>query len=307
MDSELVTYQMSKAIGIISCEESVAAIVIPLSRLPNIFYSLKPPIRAYHVSRECVERSNVLDWENVDDCELLSTVNGRNKGVQFKRLILRPNTQFVYGGDTVDKGPGDIRLVRALVSLKKRYPDRVHLLVGNRDLNKLRLLSELSESDMKRDLDCISKPFWDPNAKSLKEYLLEVQLKSKGATDKDGSAESLDQCNSKAERLRYMLVHTMGCPETFEFRREEIQILTKIFGEYPHGNETHDFTPTGDLGDELSHINVADEDVVESFLYELSKEGSLYQYLKLSQVSLHPRCLLSNVVSIDMISHLLTK
>jgi hypothetical protein len=244
--------------------------------------------------RECVERSNVLDWEDIDDCALLSTMNDRNEGIKFKRLILRPNTQFVYGGDTVDKGPGDIRLVRALVSLKKRYPDRVHLLVGNRDLNKLRLLSELSESDMKRDLDCILKPFWDRNAKSLKEYLLEkLQLKSKGATDEDGSAKILD---SKAERLRYMLVHTMGCPETFEFRREEIQILTKIFDEYPPSYETHDFTPIGDLSKDSSYINVADEDVVKSFLYELSKEGSLYQYLKLSQVSLQSRCLSSNAL-----------
>jgi hypothetical protein len=234
-------------------------------------------------------------------------VNDRNDGIKFKRLVLRPNTQFVYGGDTVDKGPGDIRLVRALVSLKKRYHDRVHLLVGNRDLNKLRLLSELSESDMKRDLDCISKPFWVRNAKSLKEYLLEVQLKSKEATDEDGSAESLDECNSKAERLRYMLIHTMGCPETFEFRREEIQILTKIFDEYPNSVETHDFTPIGDfLGNESNCINVADDDVVESFLYELSKEGSLYQYLKLSQVS----CMKADcfpTLRVLIISHLLTK
>ena len=240
--------------------------------------------------RECVQRSNVLDWEDVDDCALLSTANDRNKGITFKRLILRPDTHFVYGGDTVDKGPGDIRLVRALVSLKKRYPDRVHLLVGNRDLNKLRLLSELSESDMKRDLDCIPKPFWERDAKSLKEYLLEVQLNTNGAAGDSGTAKSLDECNNRAERLRYMLKHTMGCPETFEFRREEIQILTKIFDEYPHSCEMHDFTPIGDLGDESNHIIIADEDVVESFLYEMSQEGSLYQYLKLSQVSLHANC-----------------
>jgi hypothetical protein len=81
------------------------------------------------------------------------------------------------------------------------------------------------------------------------------------------------------------LRHTLGCPDTFEFRREEIQILTQIFGQYPPRLETHDFTPIGDLDNEPSYIRVDDEDVVNSFLYEISKEGSLYQYLKLSQVS----------------------
>jgi hypothetical protein len=69
----------------------------------------------------------------------------------------------------------------------------------------------------------------------------------------------------------------LGCPETFEFRQEEIQILTQIFGEYPPRLETHDFTPIGDLGNEPSVFHVSAEDVVDSFLYEISKEGSLYR------------------------------
>jgi len=51
--------------------------------------------------------------------------------------------QFVYGGDVCDHQPGDIRVARALVDFKKRYPSRVFLLAGNRDINKLRFSSEL--------------------------------------------------------------------------------------------------------------------------------------------------------------------
>eukprot|EP00961_Rhodomonas_salina_P000442 6061-Rhodomonas_salina.1 len=44
-----------------------------------------------------------------------------------------------------DKGIGDVRFVRLLLALKKKYPERVHWIIGNRDCNKLRLAAELSE------------------------------------------------------------------------------------------------------------------------------------------------------------------
>eukprot|EP00571_Detonula_confervacea_P006065 CAMPEP_0172313510 /NCGR_PEP_ID=MMETSP1058-20130122/20330_1 /TAXON_ID=83371 /ORGANISM="Detonula confervacea, Strain CCMP 353" /LENGTH=576 /DNA_ID=CAMNT_0013027169 /DNA_START=123 /DNA_END=1853 /DNA_ORIENTATION=- len=228
---------------------------------------------------ESVQRSNVIDWEEAD---CTPPIKKKENEIKFKRLILRPNTHFIYGGDTVDKGPGDIRLVRSLVSLKKRYPERVHLLVGNRDLNKIRLPSELSESDMKRDIEDIPKPFWDRNAKSLKEYLEDVRAKE--AADGISGGASLEKLNTKQQRLRYILKHTLGCPDTFEFRREEIQILTEIYGEYPPKLETHDFTPIGGFDEPSSDIT--DEEVVDSFLYEISDaEGSLRQYLNLSQIA----------------------
>ena len=82
-----------------------------------------------------VERSKVL---RIDESSS-STSRGAAavSASTIKSLVLDlvgESTVFVYGGDTVDKGPGDIRLVRALVALKKKYPDRVFLLVGNRDL-----------------------------------------------------------------------------------------------------------------------------------------------------------------------------
>ena len=151
--------------------------------------------------------------------------------------------------------------------------------MGNRDLNKLRLSSELSESDMKRPIDDIGRPFWDRTAKSLREHLEEIQ-------ENEGS--DLDKLNTRAERLRYMLKHTLGCPDTFEFRREEMQILTQIYGQYPPNVEHHDITPIHtklDAEETISAIKVTDEEVVDSFLHEMSPEGSLRQYLKLSSIA----------------------
>lgn len=42
----------------------------------------------------------------------------------------------MYGGDAFDHGD-DLTFARLLLDFKARYPDRVHLMLGNRDLNKL--------------------------------------------------------------------------------------------------------------------------------------------------------------------------
>lgn len=55
------------------------------------------------------------------------------------------------GGDVCDKGGetgGSVRVTTSLVRLKCKYPDRVFLLLGNRDLNKMRFTSELAAEQM---------------------------------------------------------------------------------------------------------------------------------------------------------------
>lgn len=137
-------------------------------------------------------------------------------------------------------------MVRCLVDLKRRYPERVFLLVGNRDLNKLRYSAELSDEDMARPVSDIPPPHWDLKAPTLKAFL-----------------ESKDLMDSKVNRMHYMLQHTLGCPQTFEFRRQELAILRAV-----HPSE------------------VSDEEVVGNFLYEVeNKNGSLHQYLQVADVA----------------------
>jgi hypothetical protein len=59
------------------------------------------------------------------------------------QLVLNDNAHFIYGGDVVDRGPGDLRVLADLVGLKRAYPDRVHFIMGNRDINKMRIPVEL--------------------------------------------------------------------------------------------------------------------------------------------------------------------
>jgi hypothetical protein len=77
----------------------------------------------------------------------LSKVLRRNKATGA--LELCDNSELVFGGDVCDRGPGDLRVVRELVQLKRKYPERVHFILGNRDVNKLRLDVELQTCNLK--------------------------------------------------------------------------------------------------------------------------------------------------------------
>jgi hypothetical protein len=196
--------------------------------------------------KEYVSRSNVLDFEYpIQDDP--TTMNIRLKN---------DNCYFVFGGDAVDKGSGDIRLCRALVALKQRYPDRVYLLVGNRDLNKVRYTAELSDEDMKRPIDEIPPPHWDPKAPTLRQYLEKLAAS-------DTEASTIEELNTRVNRLKYMLEHTLGCPKTFEFRRKEVSILKDVPLE-----------------------GISDDEVLENILHEIeSPEGSLREYLEHANVA----------------------
>jgi hypothetical protein len=60
-----------------------------------------------------------------------------------ERLALADGATFVFGGDAIDRGPWSRRVVDTLLDAKRRYGDRVVLLAGNRDINKMRLVREL--------------------------------------------------------------------------------------------------------------------------------------------------------------------
>lgn len=63
-------------------------------------------------------------------------------------LHLEEGWHFVYGGDACDKGPGTLRFLEAMVRLKKTCPGRVHLLLGNGDVNRLGLATQLSKAEI---------------------------------------------------------------------------------------------------------------------------------------------------------------
>jgi hypothetical protein len=111
------------------------------------------------------------------------------------RMHLKPGARFVHGGDVPDRLPGGTHVVNELVRLKDEAPDRVTLIAGNRDVNKLRLLVEMAPGAL-RAPPPVHADNWD------------VWRKERG----DG----------RVQRFKWTLARTMGAPDSFEMRRREL-------------------------------------------------------------------------------------
>ena len=112
-------------------------------------------------------------------------------------LQLRNGCYYVFGGDICDRGDGDLRVMKELVSLKKRYPERVHFVIGNRDINKLRLYFELHPTVINKGPP---DTYW---------YHKWVKL---------GKAEAPPLLDNFTERMKWTTLRTMGMPHSFEYR-----------------------------------------------------------------------------------------
>jgi len=163
-----------------------------------------------------VKISKILEW----------TSEKKNR-LKFKKN----DSIFIYGGDTQDRGDSDIRFVNILLKFKEDYPERVIFIIGNRDANKLRIPSEISEkySNYQNFLKKYDNyPYWEDKSVriTLRKYL------------KDNNYE----LNVK-NRLKYIVERTMDNKDGFEKRRVELSIILK-----------------------KNINNISDNDVISSFL-----------------------------------------
>lgn len=123
------------------------------------------------------------------------------------RLNLADGAIFVFGGDAIDRGPHGRRIVDCLTRARRRYPDRVVLLAGNRDINKLRLVRELRGH---------------PPARAPEDV----------------------RAAAPATLLKWIFANTMGAKEAFEHRRTE---LGGVADDQVVQSYLDDLAPTGAL------------------------------------------------------------
>jgi len=122
------------------------------------------------------------------------------------------SSALLFGGDLPDRGPDSIKLVDWLTDLKTRHPNRVTLILGNRDGNKLDYVEKL------------------PSLKTLQnsEYRqwLESRLKDQDVVPSEGTDQevALKQNNTALNRLTWWL-DKMGNPKGLDWHQTELSEL----------------------------------------------------------------------------------
>ena len=197
----------------------------------------------------------------------------RSNHIQFAdgRLLFRDSDcHFVYGGDSCDKGPGDLRLGRTLVDFKQANPDRVTLIAGNRDIKCRRFTYELNTMSDRRLLYGAAT-FWNPDMPPRQYVIRQMQAEQNAAnseTDIKNYVMSLGIEACQTLYLKWMLHETMGCgsfhnkPTTFEYRRMELAAIAKQSAE-----------------------EITDDMVTKSFIDSMMPSGYLNAYLKQAQLA----------------------
>ena len=218
----------------------------------------------------------------------------------------QPTTMLIHGGDIWDKGGYDLYVIRQLLDLKRRYPDRVHFIMGNRDVNKLRILQELG----------LPHPASQPSSTATEHSQVQHQQEERTSDSTtstnasgnvpfhtglwwlqgtgivgdpecirnsmvdDTSTTSSSSCavpsTTPADRLQWLLSRTMGSPNAFEYRKEELVWEKQQLKQQEQQQERYN----------NSNDEVYDDDVVQSYRTSCHPNGEMGQFLSQSQLAL---------------------
>jgi len=200
-------------------------------------------------------------------------------------VVLEDGWCFIHGGDTCDKGGavgGSVRVVRTLVKLKRKYPHRVVLLLGNRDINKMRMTSELNTTSSWYQMKNVQEPHWVPPAKRItpEKYLRAELAKKLGCLPDEVPVETLEDADTLPNRIKWMFKETMGAAGEFERRAAEIALLRKL-------NADHVNPPAADAEDpEVLKVPppLGEEETAQEIIRSVCAGGFMRDLIELGQL-----------------------
>merc|ERR1740124_321541 len=178
------------------------------------------------------------------------------------------NNMLVFGGDIWDKGGYDLYVTRQLLDLKRRYPTRVVWVLGNRDLNKIRIPQELGLPP--------PPPLPPAGGEEVVVVPYHPGLTWFRGSGRVGDPEGPLPSMVPGERLRWILGRTMGSPDAMEHRRKELEWEAR-------GCPAH-FPDNGTGGYEEEDATagwcaVSDEQVVKSYQESCHPRGEMGRFL----------------------------
>lgn len=173
---------------------------------------------------------------------------------------------FIFGGDLTDRGVGDTQLTEILLDFKLRHPDKVILLVGNREASKTRFFVELNPKYIRERLIYGGAPFWIANPQLpidyLKKHMKDRNKFSDNLSEIELYVESLAIEECQLIYLKWMLEQNLSCPLTFDFHAqqlaEKLKCETKEITDYMVLKSIMDQTsPTGLMGEYIKQTQIA--------------------------------------------------
>lgn len=247
----------------------------------------------FHYFREFVAISKVIRWR---DCQS-STIPEWNGGtslngdttqiIDLDRYTLDfqdSSSHFVFGGDAFDHG-ADLTFARALLDFQARYPSRVHLLIGNRDANKIVMSPLMDECVDGVDPDAAEELLFPAScrpaaataaAPRYRDFLAQCHSNQESPLQASGTAVS--PVAEKVSFLQWALQYKLGSPNAFEHRRRELAALRQL------KDQVGD--PKSSGGGSSGGAELSDETVAQSFFSAAQPGGVYREYLRHGKLSI---------------------
>jgi hypothetical protein len=202
--------------------------------------------------------------------------NNNNDGDDFNS-----NSILVYGGDTWDKGNGsDLYVMRQLLSLQVRHPHRVYLLMGNRDINKMRIVNELVGSGTTNSTNTAATTTTTMPKHNGAYWLLRNREPS-DISPIDVTRNIVPNDNI-VNRLQWMLQSTMGSKDAFELRRTELlrERITFIKYHDAQQQEHYEQQEEDENSGIIDEIIISDMEVVQSYIQSCCPNSGIMSQCK---------------------------
>lgn len=181
--------------------------------------------------------TNIVSGNNKKKDEVASILNN---AFTFKDGLIiginGDNNAFAFNGDLLDYNNYSIRLLMSMIRLKEKYPDRVILVGGNRDFNKIRMGIELFIYNQNKCLPWVKtktlselitnlrEPGFEFRQVGIPEYLKDVLT---AWTSNMGILENT--YNNKTafyDRLDKMYSKTLGIPNIGFMKQELVDLFS---------------------------------------------------------------------------------
>ena len=243
-----------------------------------------------------VQASRVISYRNYPSSpSSSSSFNNNNNNNDHHRRTLPydqyidfdlPNGMLVYGGDVWDKGGYDLYVIRQLLDFKQRYPTRVQFVLGNRDINKLRILQELGLSSSSPKSVAVV-----PHHPGI--YFFRAI----------GREADMVPPTTPVERLQWMLRQTMGSPHAFALRKSELEWERQHIHHHRHhhhhysycvsdnnNKDNKDNKNNNDMGAPTQAATadamITDDMVVRSYQQSCHPQGEMGRYLSQAHLAI---------------------